>query len=65
MKYGKVRNTPRHTYCYGTPSAMGNPAEVSYLGSKYMTEAIPGWLTPLKAKVLYTNIIANQFTNFV
>lgn len=68
-KFGKPRSTPRHTFCFGTPSATGASVDVSYMGAHYDTEAIPSWLSTLKAKVEketgfeYNAIILNNYTS--
>jgi len=66
-KFGKPRSTPRHTFCFGTPTADGSSVDVSYMGAHYMTEAIPDWLNVLKTKIeadtgfTYNAIILNNY----
>lgn len=44
-KYGKVRNTPRLTFCYGGHGI------VSYRGKRFRTEPIPPVLDALRARI--------------
>lgn len=68
-KFGKPRSTPRHTFCFGTPSKDGSSVKVSYKGAEYMTEPIPEWIDKIRAKIQdkigfdFNAIILNNYIN--
>ena len=65
-KYGKLRRTPRQTYCYGQ---YNSELTAKYRGQKFQTEPIPDWLNLLKGKIEkmtnreYNAVILNKYVD--
>lgn len=66
QKYGKLRNTPRLTWCYGQ---YNNQDTATYRGKTFKTEPIPDWLLQIKAPierfigVTFNTVILNKYTD--
>lgn len=65
-KYGKIRQTPRLTYCYGQ---YNGESTAKYRGKEFQTEAIPEWLLQLKEPIEkyigcdFNAVIMNKYIN--